>query len=275
MKKMTIHTLLKGLLISGLFLSLLSCVTVPVNLAAAYYLPSDGDRVLYLDGSRADDFLRPMADSLNMEDYEKIRPIMEKTARIYLVTRDDVLYVQGQGDYNRGFINFFLGANREWEKEKIGPFKAYHARSAALQIAFPDNFTFLISNGSLSDLLDSYYGGGTQEYPFDPLREREESLLLRLSLDRGNLIPLQSFMKTNFRAAEMALSPGEDGRLLMDVRLEGEEKSGKLLGSALKLFLLASLGRDVMKASLETGSDYALMSDIPVDYDFLLGLIGI
>ena len=43
----------------------------------------------------------------------------------------------------------------------------------------------------------------------------------------------------------------------------------------MKLFLLASIGRDVMKSSLDTGDDYARMSDIPVDFDFLLGLLGI
>lgn len=269
---------LEAKIFGTLFLSaliLISCATVPVNLTKAYYLPAEGGKTLYLNGSGAELFLEPLAETMGVDDYGKIKPILEKTEKIYLVNERNVLYIQGRGDYNSGFINLFLKANREWQKEKIGPFKAYRSRSTGLQMAFPDRSTFLISDGALSDLLDSYFIGGSQDYPFDPAREKEESLLLRYSLEKDSVIPLQSYMKTPFKMIEIALTPREDGLLLMDVKLQGEEKSGRFLGTALKLFLLASIGRDVMKSSLDSGDDYARMSDIPVDFDFLLGLLGI
>ncbi len=263
------------ILIILLSLIFFSCRTVPVNEGAAYYLPDDGDRTLYLDGSKAEAFLRPMTESFGVDDYESIEPLLKATERIYLVTRGEALFIQGQGDYNTGFISFVLRTNRDWKKEKIGPFKTYYSQSTSLQLAFPDSRTFFISQGNLSDLLEAYHGGGSVHYPFTPEREKSESLLLRLSLDKGDLLPMQELLKIPFKSAEMALSPGEDDLLLMDVSLRGEENSGRVMGTALKLFLLASVGRSVMNSPMETGNDFASISDVSVDLDFLLDMIGI
>ncbi|MDC7224902.1 MAG: hypothetical protein PQJ60_14235 [Spirochaetales bacterium] len=271
MKQFKTH---RSVLISSfLFLFMLSCQTVPVNKGTAYYLPGEGDRILYLDGGEADRFLKPMADSLGMEGYGKIQPILKETDRIYLVTRGEALYIQGQGEYSTGFINLVLGTNREWRKEKIGPYRAYRSESTALEVAFPDGNTFLLSQGGMEELLDAYHGGGSQDYPFPADREEGEALLLRLSLEEGNVFPVQ--LKTPLKTAEMALTPGEGETLYMDVGLWGDENSGRLMGSALKLFLLASVGRAAMNSPVETGDDYALIRDVPVDFDFLMKMMGI
>ncbi|MDC7220397.1 MAG: hypothetical protein PQJ59_10675 [Spirochaetales bacterium] len=264
-----------GLLLTLLLWLFFSCSTVPVNTGQAYYLPADGERVLYLAGAEADRFLRPMADSLGVEDYGKIEPILEETDRFYLVSRGDALFIQGQGDYNTGFINFVLGANRGWEKEKIGPFKTYRSESTSLQLAFPDGKTFLMSQGHLEEILDAYFAGGSQDYPFSSDLEGKEALLVRLDLEGEGALSLQSVLNMPLRTALIALSPAQGETLLMDVELVGEEQSGRLMGTALKLFLLASVGRDAMKAALETGNDYARVTDVPVDLDFLMNMIGI
>ena len=271
-----LHNSVRLLLMPVVFMAVLfSCKTVPANPGMAYYLPADGDRVLSLDGKDADRFLRPMADSMGMEDYEKIKPILEETDRFYLVTRGEALFIQGQGNYNTGFISFVLGSNRDWKKEKIGPFKTYRSESTSMQLAFPDDRTFLISQGYISDLLDSYYGGGSMEYPFSAEKEKSESLLIRVSLEDGEGLPMQDILKIPFKSAELALSAGDGELFLMDVALKGEKDSGRIMGTALKLFLLTSVGREVMKAPMETGNDYASISDVSVDFDFLLNMIGI
>jgi hypothetical protein len=257
----------------GVFL-LASCQTLPENFTHAYYLPQEGERHLYMKGNEADHLLKPMADSFGMDEYGKIEPILEETDRIYLVTKGDAIYIQGQGDYNAGFISFILGANRDWEKEKIGSFKAYRSVSTSMELIFPDERTFLLSQGNLTELLDLYQRGGSQSYPFTTEEEAAEALLLRVSLEGEDVLPMQSFLKTSLKMVEIGLNPLEGGNVSLDVILWGEENSGRLLGSALKLFFMASLGRSAMDIPLESGNDYARMNDVPVDFDFLINMIG-
>lgn len=250
-----------------------SCATTPPGGAAAYCLPGDGETQAYVKGDESRAVLGPLAESLGIEDFDQIEPLLDRTDRIYLVMRGNELFVQGEGDYSRGMINLSLGTNREWEKRKIGRYKVYESEETGLQIVFPDSRFFFLSRGSIGELLSLYSRGGSPYYPFDDRQKEQEALLVNWLLEGGNRLPLQDVIKTPFAAVELAITPAEEG-FLLDVTLRGEAGKGRVLGSALKFFLLASVGRDVMKAESEIGDDFARIVDIGVDPDFLVGLLG-
>jgi hypothetical protein len=267
-----IKIFIAALVLGGIFTS---CTTLPDYETVGFCLPQNGDRVIYIQGKNSKLLLEPMAGSLGVEEYEEIEPLLEQTDRIYLVNRGEELFIQGEGDYSKGRINFFLGTNRDWKKRKIGPFGTYESESTGLQIIFPDSHFFFLSMGNLAEILASYQEGGSPFFPFERDREKQESFLMTIDLERGAFLPIQEIIKTPFTMIEVALTPSEEESFLMDVTLWGEEGKGRMLGTALKIFLLTSIGRDVMRAETKTGDNFAQIIDINVKLDFLMNMLGL